>query len=275
MNFYPFHLGDYVKKTAHLTPTEDLIYRRLIDRYYMTETPIQLDIECVARLIGMRDHVSFVSDILSEFFLKSEDGYRHERCDEEIEKYHKKADSARKANQLRWSFTDEDSETDLKSDTDQILTKNQEPRTRTNKKKKVEVSQEFLAFWASYPKKVGKGTAEAAWANADLPDIDIILKALHKAKQSNDWIKDRGAFIPHPSTWLNQRRWEDSGMDFAALSSKRPAGAFTAQESAIQINEHEAKSWLTENYDNVQIAGSFNQWPPHIQREYHQYLKTK
>jgi uncharacterized protein YdaU (DUF1376 family) len=273
MNFYPFHLGDYVKKTAHLTPTEDLIYRRLIDRYYMTEAPIPLDIECVARLIGMRDHVSFVSDILSEFFLKSEDGYRHERCDEEIEKYHKKADSARKANQLRWSFTEEDSETDLKSDADQILTKNQEPRTRTNKKKKVEVSPEFLSFWAAYPKKVGKGTAEAAWANATLPDIDTILKALHKAKQSNDWIKDRGAYIPHPSTWLNQRRWEDSGMDFAALTAKRATGPSSTQEAPIQIDEQDAISWLIANYEVTDQSITFKEWPANVQAEYRKQLK--
>jgi hypothetical protein len=26
---------------------------------------------------------------------------------------------------------------------------------------------------------------------------------------SEQWRRDDGRFIPHPATWLNQRRWED------------------------------------------------------------------
>lgn len=142
------------------------------------------------------------------------------------------------------------------------------PERNTNRIETEENRKAFDAFWAAYPKKVGKSMAEAAWAKAELPELDIILKSLHKAKQSPDWIKEKGAFIPHPSTWLNQRRWEDSGMDFAALSSKRVLGLSSAQETPSQIDEHDAKLWLEDNYDNVEIAGSFRQWPPHIQKEY-------
>lgn len=143
-----------------------------------------------------------------------------------------------------------------------------ERNTNTNRIETEENRKAFDAFWGAYPKKVGKSMAETAWAKADLPDVDIILKSLHKAKQSPDWIKEKGAFIPHPSTWLNQRRWEDFGMDYAALSSKRVLGASTAQETASQIDEQDAIAWLTENYDNVEIAGSFKEWPAHIRREY-------
>ena len=37
MNYYPFHLGDYAARTAHLEPMEDLAYRRLLDLYYLGE----------------------------------------------------------------------------------------------------------------------------------------------------------------------------------------------------------------------------------------------
>jgi hypothetical protein len=30
-------------------------------------------------------------------------------------------------------------------------------------------------------------------------------------RQSAQWQRDDGQFIPHPSTWLNGRRWEDEG----------------------------------------------------------------
>ena len=41
------------------------------------------------------------------------------------------------------------------------------------------------------------------------PDIDKVLKSLSLLKNSDEWTKDDGKYIPHPSTWLNQRRWED------------------------------------------------------------------
>ena len=36
-----------------------------------------------------------------------------------------------------------------------------------------------------------------------------MLKAIEKQKGSEQWTKDNGQYIPHPSTWLNQSRWED------------------------------------------------------------------
>ena len=30
-----------------------------------------------------------------------------------------------------------------------------------------------------------------------------------KRSKSTDWTKDNGQFIPYPTTYLNQRRWED------------------------------------------------------------------
>ena len=39
--------------------------------------------------------------------------------------------------------------------------------------------------------------------------IDVVLKSLSLFKVSDEWKKDNGKYIPHPSTWLNQRRWED------------------------------------------------------------------
>lgn len=40
MHFYDFNIGEYAKKTQHLTNEEDLAYRRLLDMYYDTEKPI-------------------------------------------------------------------------------------------------------------------------------------------------------------------------------------------------------------------------------------------
>lgn len=74
---------------------------------------------------------------------------------------------------------------------------------------------EFDQFWKLYPRKVGKQTALKAWAKLK-PDMILFAemeKALEIAKRSPDWLKDAGQYIPHPSVWLNGRRWEDEQGD--------------------------------------------------------------
>jgi uncharacterized protein YdaU (DUF1376 family) len=49
--WYKFHVGDYITSTLHLSDAEDLAYRRLLDVYYLSEKPLPLEIEAVARHI--------------------------------------------------------------------------------------------------------------------------------------------------------------------------------------------------------------------------------
>lgn len=85
MNFYPFHVGDYMSATSHLTPMEDLAYRRLLDLYYLSEKMLPFDAPECARLIRMREHEKTVADILSEFFSPVDNlGWRHTRCESEL-----------------------------------------------------------------------------------------------------------------------------------------------------------------------------------------------
>lgn len=69
----------------------------------------------------------------------------------------------------------------------------------------------FDDFWKTYPKKVSKNNALKAWKKLNPNDdlIKKILSALEEQKQSPQWQKDNGQFIPYPATWLNNRRWED------------------------------------------------------------------
>lgn len=69
----------------------------------------------------------------------------------------------------------------------------------------------FGEFWLAYPKKKNKGQAEGAWKKLK-PSVDLqatILSKIEQASKSNDWSKDKGQFIPYPSTWLNAKGWED------------------------------------------------------------------
>lgn len=70
---------------------------------------------------------------------------------------------------------------------------------------------DFRAFWAAYPNKKARFRALKVWEHLkpDLPTQKTILLALERFKRTSGWTKDGGQFIPHPATWLNQRRWED------------------------------------------------------------------
>lgn len=68
---------------------------------------------------------------------------------------------------------------------------------------------EFDSFWKEYPKKIGKGAAKKSWEKSKKPPILEILQAISIQKNSSQWRKDSGQFIPNPATWLNQQRWDD------------------------------------------------------------------
>ena len=86
MYYYQHHIGDYLKHTAHLTPLEDIAYRRLLDVYYDTEAPIPTDIPQVSR--RLRIDSATVKLVLDEFFQMTGEGYRNKRADLEIAAYH-------------------------------------------------------------------------------------------------------------------------------------------------------------------------------------------
>jgi len=80
---------------------------------------------------------------------------------------------------------------------------------------RAEWREAFDLFWKAYPRKTGKAPALASWEKR-------CPKTVEECQPMFDWIdaglaaciagewKDReDRFVPHASTWLNQRRWED------------------------------------------------------------------
>jgi len=69
----------------------------------------------------------------------------------------------------------------------------------------------FALFWKEYPKKRDKEKTYK-WFKTHKPNkelVNIMLNQITRLKQTKDWQKDNGQFIPYPTTWLNGRRWED------------------------------------------------------------------
>ena len=90
MHYYQFNIGDYTSHTRHLSPLEDIAYRRLLDAYYLHERPLNDSTSDVARLIGMRGHEDDVELVLHEFFELTEHGWINTRADKEIAHFHSK-----------------------------------------------------------------------------------------------------------------------------------------------------------------------------------------
>lgn len=86
MNYYPHHIGDFNNATRHLTRIERSIYRDLIELYYDTEKPVTRDITSLCRRVLARtdEEAAAVTSVLREFFTETQEGWFHDRCDEEI-----------------------------------------------------------------------------------------------------------------------------------------------------------------------------------------------
>lgn len=90
------------------------------------------------------------------------------------------------------------------------------PDIQTNKRPPISPKGEFVysdsfeEFWKAYPRKKGKGAAYKAWCRAKgLPPTDTLIAKIIEQGDSGQWRKDDGEYIPHPATWINERRWDD------------------------------------------------------------------
>ena len=70
----------------------------------------------------------------------------------------------------------------------------------------------FAEFYASYPVKKARQDAERAWLKIAPSETlrTLIMAGLATAKSSQEWSDDGGKYIPHPATFLNHCRWEDT-----------------------------------------------------------------
>lgn len=80
-----------------------------------------------------------------------------------------------------------------------------------------ETIKNWEIFWSEYPVKKAKPVAEAKWFRIDPSLHQKIINDVKTRKASDrQWID---GFIPHPSTYLNQKRWED---EITPVRNKKP-----------------------------------------------------
>lgn len=110
-----------------------------------------------------------------------------------------------------------------------------ESQSQRTKATETESAREaFSRFWGLHPRKVGKKDAEHAWRKIPPAEHEAIFAGLHRAIGSVDWARDDGAFIPHPATWLNGRRWEDEYRPANPASPELPDADYDPLATAQQ-----------------------------------------
>ena len=128
MHYYQFNIGDYASHTRHLTPLEDVAYRRLLDAYYLQERPLNAGLTTVARQINMREYEAEVKAVLEEFFELTDAGWVSYRADKEIAHYKAKVEQASRAGKASAQRRSNARSTDVQP------TNNQEPITTVKAK---------------------------------------------------------------------------------------------------------------------------------------------
>lgn len=160
MHYYNFNIADYQSHTRHLTLTQDICYRRMLDYIYLHEKPLPVEINEIGRKLLLNECLTDVEQVLNEFFTLVEQGYINVRAMSEISAYKAKQDKASKAgkasgkarkNKIKQSLNESEQAFNERS-TDVEPNKNQE--TINKKQVKRSISDDFsisdnVRKWAS------------------------------------------------------------------------------------------------------------------------------
>jgi len=215
MHYYQFHIGDYASHTRHLTAFEDLAYRRLLDAYYLQESPLNVGITAVSRQINMREHEVEVEAVLREFFELTESGWVNRRADLEIAKYQEFIAAGKRGAAKRWGKGEDkggdkgaNGEGNSPPNATPIATINHKPITNTKDNTSTDVDFErFWEIWPSSPRKVAKQKCLAVWKQKKLSQkTDQIINHVKIMRSTKQWTD---GYDPAPLTYLNQGRYDD------------------------------------------------------------------
>lgn len=216
MHYYTFNIGDYASHTRHLSPIEDLAYRRLLDLYYLHERPLNDCSATVARLVGLSDYQHEVETVLIEFFQHVDGGYVNPRADKEIAHYHAKCEQAARAGKASAERRFNGRSTDVQP------TNNQEPITNNQQPKK-----ERAQRGTRLPQDFGLPSDWIEFCSQQRPDL---VPGEVFAGFRDYWIAQpgqRGIKTDWTATWRNWVRRQQAPMKTAQERNKAVLGGLT------------------------------------------------
>lgn len=88
---------------------------------------------------------------------------------------------------------------------------NLEAKAKAKAESETQLLKNFELFWSVYPNKKSKKTAFEKFKRIDFKktSFESIMISLEKQKQSDDWTKNGGQYVPMPQTWIFNERWTD------------------------------------------------------------------
>jgi uncharacterized protein YdaU (DUF1376 family) len=251
-----WHIGDFLGGVMQMDGAEIGAYTMMIVAHYQAGleglSSDDKDLMLITRTNPKVWHRIKVK-VLKKFTLV--DGrYIHERIVEELNKIHDRSGPGRpRKDDVGYpkSFDEKTtSDTQLKNkpleikETEKTTLKpktyNQEPLRKEKIKKE---NFEFEEFWNLCPRKVGKGKAEEKYwiARDEVSHAELITAMKAHAKECVS--KDR-EFIPHPATWLFQKRYFDETPITVIETAKKDWPDWKIAIAA-ELGDHVVKSWFS------------------------------
>lgn len=109
----------------------------------------------------------------------------------------------------------------------------------------------FAIFWDNYPRKTNKKLAQSAFKSAvkNEDTLSAIITNIQERIEGGDWELTNKGFIPHPSTYLNGRRWED---EVVPRTTQKPNSTELARRNSQAVSEDFTKvsedfAWIGKN----------------------------
>ena len=194
----------------------------------------------------MQRVVGKVPEVVLRKFAQDENGlYFNARVDEEIQKRESHCQRQRENVARRWNKNgtplgntavlplENENENEDGKETDCVI-KNQRVSNAEPVINHEILPSGFEAFWDEYPKKVGKQAAVKAYEKIPASVKALIVPAIKAQRESAQWKKEGGRYIPNPTTWLNQGRWDDE-----VKPAAESAGRKTFTELIQEAQRHE------------------------------------
>ena len=153
--------------------------------------------------------------------------------------------------------SDQNGSNEIKNDQKQSdeIEEQQKEAKRQEASKKKELEEMFDRFWKAYPRHEAKANALKAFEKLKPTEelLMTMLNAIKKQASSAQWLENGGQYIPHPATWLNQRRWEDEPVK--GYTGKTVSAQQYQQRDYSDEDEEADRRWLYEQVGEAKKRG--------------------